>query len=82
MENRTTSEKARKNDRGAIEVLGGIVPESEFVRVLEFAAEMRPDHAVALVNAIRIALGKIPPDRRSRYNIPPELLINQVAGSR
>jgi hypothetical protein len=74
MENRTISEKARKEDSGAITLHPGVTPDGELVKIIEFSAEMRPDQVMGLVAAIRIAFSQIPADRRSRYNIPDEFI--------
>ena len=80
MENRTTSEKARKEDNGAITLLPGITPDAELVRIIEFSADMRPDQVMGLVAAIQIAISKIPADQRSRYNIPNEFIGVPIVG--
>ncbi len=74
METRTVSEKARKEDNGAITLLPGVAPDAEFARIIEFSAQMRPDQAMSLVAAIRTAISQIPADRRSRYSIPDEFI--------
>ena len=56
MENRSVSELARKEDNGAITILPGITPETEFIKIVEFAAEMRPDQIFGLVGAIGLLL--------------------------
>lgn len=77
MENRSVSELARKEDNGAITILPGVTPETEFIKIVEFAAEMRPDQIFGLVGAIRAALARIPPERRKLYGIPEEFISGQ-----
>ena len=80
MENRAASEKARKEDNGAITLLPGVAPEAEVVRIIEFSAEMRPDQVMGLVAAMQTALSQIPADRRSRYNIPDDFIGTSIVG--
>lgn len=74
---RTSSESAIKEDNGNITIPPGTTPDFDTVRTLEFSVDMRPDHILALANAIRVALAGLPEGVRKQYGIKDEDILKQ-----
>lgn len=62
------SEQVRIEDNGVLNTLP-TPPLSENVRMLEFTAALRPNHAKNLISAIQGALRAMSPEARKQYGI-------------
>jgi hypothetical protein len=67
----TTEEEIADLPGGGFRSTGQI--ESHSQKSFEFTADMSPDKALGVANAIIQALGKFPPERKAVYGIPDNI---------
>ncbi len=61
-------------DNNRINFISNTPLKTEFVKVVMFAAEMRPDQALALLKALRTSLGGLSEPVRRQFNLEDALL--------
>ena len=66
-------EKAQQDASGNISFLPNVIPNVRQQKTVEFAIDMRPDTALAVINNIITALRQLPLERQARYGIPQNL---------
>lgn len=68
-----TGERVQILDNGQIQMISGVIPESEQQKTVEFSTEMRPDIAVQVLNGLISCLQNLPSGRRKAYGVPETL---------